>query len=61
MRLSERAKMMKKTHRSVTFFALRCDYRRTAVQIYFDCGAIFEVKMTEKMGKFTERNWDKLR
>ena len=48
MRLSERAKMMKKTHRSVTFFALRCDYRRTAVQIYFDCGAIFEVKMTEK-------------
>ncbi len=40
--------MMKKTHSSVTFFALRCDYRRTAVQIYFDCGAIFEVKMTEK-------------
>ena len=30
-------------HRSVNKFRLRCGYRRTAVQIYFDCGAIFSV------------------
>ena len=35
--------MGKKTHRSAIKFTLRCDYRRTVDEIYFDCGAFFVV------------------
>ena len=41
-------KKRKKLHRSRNKFALRCVYRRTVDEIYFDCGANFGVFLTEK-------------
>ena len=41
--LQHTKKLPQKTHRGVNKFALRYAYSHTAVQIYFDCGANFEV------------------
>ena len=32
-----------KLHCGANLFRLRCDYRRTVDEIYFDCGAFFDV------------------